>query len=209
MKLSPELKEAYNFSIKGTVAKITLVMAILSCVRLAIDIHQLPMAKLLEYILKTYKVVFHTCFDVIFFWAPFSISPLAKDILILYFLFGFVRQKVVLIQLQFNYRHPWIILHNYKNSKVRYMLYAVSRALKAATLWPIYLKDAFAHPFLVVAHGAHGPSGLDFQRNRPDVNAQRPSYSYYGDARLMMVIRLVATLTGAAVVLAFNYAFSI
>jgi hypothetical protein len=83
MKLSPELKEAYNFSINGTVAKITLAMAILSCVRLAIDIHQLPMTKLLENILKTYKIVFHTCFDVIFFWVPLSIPPLAKDALIL------------------------------------------------------------------------------------------------------------------------------
>lgn len=209
MELSPELKEAYNFSIKGTVAKITLAMAVLSCVRLAIDIHQLPMVKFLENVLKTYKVVFHTCFDVIFFWVPFFIPSVAKDALILYFLFGFVHQRVVLIQLQFNYRHPWIIPNYYKNSKIRYMLYAALRALKAATLWPIYLKDAVTRPFLVVVLGPHGPSGLDFQGNRPNLNAQRPSYLYYGDARLMMVIRLVVTLTGAAIVLAFNYAFSI
>ena len=65
-----ELQKAYDFSIKGVAAKITLAMAILSSIRFLVDVYQLTPARLLTNILRTYQVVFHTCVDVLLIWLP-------------------------------------------------------------------------------------------------------------------------------------------
>ena len=205
MKLLPELKAAYRFSVKGFVAKLTLIMSILSCVRLVTDVFQLPSTVFFSKLLHLYQVIFHTSIDAILKWLPFSIPPFVKDIAILYFLIGFIFQKVVFIQVFINYHNPWIISHEFKNSKLLYFCRAAKDMLSAAVFWPIYLKKTFKMPFLVIREGVHGPSALHFSAA---VHADSKAYAYLGDSRLMMLIRLTAIIVGTLLVLAFNFAWS-
>lgn len=188
-------------------AKITLLMSVVSLVRFSIDVFSLPMTQLINNIIKTYKVVFHTCFDLIFAWVPFSIPDAAKDLLIFYFLFGFIYQKIIFNKLYFDYKHPWIILHNYNNSKIKYFAKSFLLAIKAVFLWPIELPTLLHKPYLIVFYGAHGPSALSFTHQKPDLTSFRGMY--YGDGRIMMLFRLASILLGAAGILVLNYAFSI
>lgn len=202
-----DFQKAYDFSIKGVVAKITLAMSILSVVRFAVDIHRLHLHALLANILKTYQVVFHTCVDVLLIWLPFRLAPWGKDIFIFYSLFAFIFLRVLLRQAQFNYRHPWIIQHNFRNSRTRFFAKTGWDLLKAVILWPLGVPKLFSTPYLVVGSGSHGPSSLYFSKDRPIEGKWRGLY--FGDARLMMLIRLAAIVLGALLVLLFNYAYSV
>jgi len=204
MNLLPELKAAYRFSIKGAVAKITLIMSIVTCVRLVTDMLRLPLLGFFSNLLHVYQVIFHTSMDMILTWLPFTIPPYVKDIVILFFLIGFIYQKVVFIQVLVNYHNPWIISHNYRNSKILYFLRASADLLKTVVFWPAYLKKAFKQPFLVVSYGERGPSALHFTSSR---HAEGESFAYLGDSRLMMLLRLVTIIAGAFIVIVFNYAF--
>lgn len=204
--MSPELKKAYDFAVRGTAAKITLVMAILSSVRLIVDVYELPLAKLLANILKTYQVVFHTCVDILLIWLPYKLPGWGKDILILYFTLAFVVARVVYRQAEIDFRHPWIVLHNFRNSRRRYWLAQAPTVAKAIFIWPVDAWRLFRKPFLIVPNGAHGPGSLCFYQDRP---ARSFSHQYIGDARLMMAIRLISIMGGAALVILCNYAYSI
>jgi len=202
-----DLRQAYDFSIKGIVAKITLAMSTLSVVRFIVDIHSLPVTALLKNILKTYQVVFHTCFDIIFIWLPFEFPSWGKDVFIFYSLFAFIFLRILMRQAQGNYRHPWIILHNFKNSKARFFVLTGWAMLKAVLLWPLKIPSLASKPYLVVAGGGHGPSELYFSNKRPIEGVWQGQY--FGDARLMMLVRLAGTLIAALIVLLWNYAYSI
>ncbi|WP_233834546.1 hypothetical protein [Paraburkholderia sp. ZP32-5] len=204
---SNDLRKSYEFSVKGTTAKITLVMSILSVVRLIVDLRRLPLSALLANILKTYQVVFHTCVDVLLFWLPYRLPPWGKDLLIFYSLLAFVFLRVLLRQAQFNYRHPWIILHNYGNSRMKFFVKTGWHLFKTTLLWPVQVLKICSSPYLVVANGGHGPSALYFSKTRPVEGTWQGLY--FGDARIMMLVRLTAIVLGAFVVIAFNYAFSI
>lgn len=188
-------------------AKLTLIMSMVSLVRFFIDIFQLSMTEVLANIIHSYQVVFHTCFDLLFFWVPFILPAYLKDVTIFYFLLGFVYQKVIFRKVYFNYKHPWIIQHNYNNSRAIYIAKESLTILKSILLWPNQVPVLFRNPYLIVAYGAHGPSGLCFSREKPDLEKFRGRY--YGDGRLMMLIRLLSIAIGIAIVLIFNYAFSI
>jgi len=204
--MDPELKKAYDFAIKGVVAKISLVMAILSSVRFIVDVWQLPLVRLLANILKTYQVVFHTCVDVLLIWFPYKLPAWGKDVFILYFTLAFVVARVVYRQAEIDFKHPWIVLHNFRNSKRRYWLAQVPRLAKAIFVWPMDAWRLLRKPFLVVPSGGHGPGALSLYKHRPGGNFV---HLYMGNARLMMALRLMSIIGGAAVVMLFNYAFSI
>jgi hypothetical protein len=204
--MNSDLKKAYDFAVKGTVAKITLVMAILSSVRLILDVYELPLAKLLANILKTYQVVFHTCVDILLIWLPYKLPGWGKDLLILYFTLAFIVARVVYRQAEIDFLHPWIVLHNFRNSSRRYWLAQAPRLAKAIFAWPLDAWRLARKPFLIIPHGAHGPGSLCFYPARP---ARSFSHQYMGDARLMMIIRLISIIGGAALVMLFNYAYSI
>lgn len=202
-----DLKKAYDFSIKGVVAKLTLGMSALSTVRFFVDVYRLPLHAIVANVLKTYQVVFHTCVDVLLIWMPYKLPTWGKDVLVFYTLFAFIHFRVIYRQAEFNYRHPWIIRHNYKNSKALFVLKNGLKLLKASLLWPIKLPALISKPYLVVGLGTHGPSALHFSNNRP--TESRWQGSYFGDARIMMLMRLSAIIAGALVVMLFNYAFSV
>lgn len=202
-----DLARAYDFSIKGIVAKVTLLMSILSTVRFFVDVYRLPLNTLVANILKTYQVVFHTCVDVLLIWLPYRLPSWGKDLLIFYLLFAFIYHRVLFRQILFNYRHPWIIRHNFKNSKVLFVLKAGSKLVVDTLIWPFKLWTLLSTPYLVVAGGGHGPSALYFSKDRPIEG--RWQGLYLGDARIMMLIRITAIIAGSLIVMMFNYAFSI
>jgi hypothetical protein len=201
-----DFKKAYDFSVKGVIAKITLAMSILSVTRFTVDVFRLPLNALLSNLLKTYQVVFHTCVDVLLIWLPYRLPPWGKDIFIFYSLLAFIFLRVLLQQARFNFKHPWIIQHNYKNSKTKFLLITGWKVLKATMLWPLHLPKIFSTPYLVVG-GGHGPSALYFSKDRP-VEGRWMGY-YFGDARIMMLVRLGIIIFGAMIVMLYNYAFSI
>ena len=206
MKNRPEFTKAYDFAIKGAFAKISLAMAILSAVRFMVDVYQLAQARLLANILKTYQVVFHTCVDILLIWLPWKLPAWGKDLFILYFTLAFVVARVVYRGSEIDFRHPWIVQHNYKNSPLRYWLAQVPKLARAILAWPLDARRLFHTPFLVIPSGAHGPGSMQLERRRPG----RESRSLYlGDARLFMALRLISIVGGAALVMLCNYAFSI
>lgn len=203
MELLPELKTAYRFSMKGVVAKITLIMAIVSSVRLVTDVFRLPLPGFLSKLMYFYEVIFHTVIDAALKWLPFVIPPKVKDIAILYFLVGFIFQKVVFAKVVINYHNPRIILHDYKNSKILYFCGATLNLLMAVVFWPVYMTKMLHKPFLVVTHGSGGrPSALHFSATgRVDSEA----YAYLGDSRLMMLLRLAIIIVGVLVVISISF----
>ena len=119
---------------------------------------------------------------------------------------AFVVVRVRYKQAEINFRHPWIVQHNYRNSAKRYWLSQIPSLANAALLWPVHAWRLVRRPFLVIPSGSHGPGALQMDRTRP----QRESWhAYIGDARLIMLVRLGAIICGAALVMLFNYAFSI
>ena len=204
--MNAELQKAYDFSIKGIIAKITLAMAILSSIRFLVDVYQLNAARVLANILKTYQVVFHTCVDVLLIWLPYTLPAWGKDVLILYLMLAFVVMRVRYRQAEINSRHPWLVRHNFRNSARRYWLSQVPGLVNAALLWPFHAWRLVRKPFLVIPSGSHGPGALYLDRTRPQKEGW---HGYLGDARLIMLVRLGAIICGAAVVMLFNYAFSI
>jgi len=208
MTKTKELQKAYDFSVGSSVAKLTLLMSTLSLFRIVVDFFQLSLITFLGNIVHVYKVIFHTCFDIVFFWIPFLIyiPNYIKDTVILYILMAFVYQKIHYMHFEFNYKHPWIILHNYNNSKFRYIILSSITLLKYTVLWPLYIPATIKKPYLVVSHGAHGPSSLSFIATPVSNNFRG---LYFGDARLIMLLRLFMILTGCFFVVVINYAFSI
>ncbi len=205
MSLLPELRAAYRFSVKGVVAKLTLILSVVSCVRLAVDIFRISLLGFFTKLIRLYQVILHTSLHPIFKLLP-SVSPsYVKDIAILYFLIGFIFQKVVFIQINIHYHNPEIILHDFKNSKLLYLCKASIELIKVVLFWPIYMKKSFKTPYLVVSRGSHGLTAIHFTASGQEKNEP---YAYLGDSRLMMLIRLTAIIVGTLLVLAFNFAFT-
>lgn len=152
-----ELLKAYNFSIKGVIAKITLAMSILSSIRFVVDVYALTPARLLANVLKTYQIVFHTCVDVLLTWLPYRLPAWGKDVLIFYSMLAFVVLRVRYQQAQIDFRHPWIVQHNFRNSAGRYWLSQLPALAMAALIWPVHAWRLIRRPFLVIPSGSHGP----------------------------------------------------
>ncbi len=202
MKLLPELKAAYRFSVKGVVAKLSLIMSVISCVRLVVDIFNISLLSFFSWLIRFYEAIFHNSLHPIFKLVP-SVSPTyVKDVTILYFLIGFIFQKVVFIQISINYHNPGIMLHDFKNSKLLYFWKASIELIKVAVFWPIYLKKSFKTPYLVVSRGSRGLTAIHFTASG---QPKGEPYAYLGDSRLMMLIRLTAIIIGTLLVLAFNF----
>ncbi len=204
MKLLTELKAAYRFSIKGVVAKLTLIISVMSCVRLVADIFHISLLFFFYKLIHLYQSIFHTSLDPLFKLLP-SVSPTyVKDIAILYFLIGFIFQKVVFIQVSINYHNPVIMLHDFKNSKLLYLCKASIELIKVLVFWPMYMMKSFKTPFLVVSRGSQGRTAIHFS---PSGQPKGEPFAYLGDSRLMMLIRLTAIIVGTLLVLAFNFAW--
>jgi hypothetical protein len=206
MNLLQELKTAYRFSIKGIIAKITLVLSVASCVRLAIDIFHISLHVHLSKLLYLYQAIFHNSLDRLFNWLPVTIPPYSKDIALLYFLIGFTYQKVVFVQFYLNYHNPWIISNNFRNSRLLYFCKASLELAKAVVFWPTYMKKTFTMPFLVVSRGEHELSSIQYSNSS---QVEGKSYAYLGDSRLMMLIRLAAIIAASLLVIILNYAWGI
>jgi hypothetical protein len=200
-----DIQKAKQFAFGGPVAKVTAATSALSVARLLFDAFTLPFSTLLANVFRVYRAVFHKPFDLIFGWLHWSIPPWLKDALLLYIIFGFIYQKVIWQKLSFDFRHPWVVQHNFKNSKFRYRVYAAWQLVKACLFWPAYFMDSMRRPYLAVFSGAHGPSSMQFtsERPKPEMRAH-----YCGDARLIMALRLASAIVGAAVIIALNYATS-
>ena len=204
MKLLRELKAAYRFSLKGLVAKITLIMSVISCVRLVVDIFHISLLVFFSRFVHLYQVIFHTSLAPLFKLLPSDNPPYVKDIAILYFLIGFIFQKVVYIQIKFNYRNPGIILNDYKNSKFLYFCRASVELIKVLMVWPIYLEKTFRTPFLVLSRSSQGRTVIHFSDSS---GVEGTSFAYLGDSRLMLLIRLASIIVGTLIVIAFSFVF--
>jgi len=200
-----EIKLAYNFSIKGTYGLLTLILSVISVLKVLLDLISLKVIIVITNLIRVYKLLFHTCFDVFFFWIPYKIPDLAKDLFILYCLFGVLFIKVKYLKILHDYRHPWIILYNYRKSKLLFWSKSIISLIVLFVLWPIYIWDLIRKPFLIVFRGAHGPSALQFDATKPE---DKMRYTYYGDGRMMMLLRLGMIIISVLVILVFNYAFS-
>ncbi len=193
MKLLPELKAAYRFSIKGVVAKLTLIMSVMSCVRLAVDIFHISLLVHFWKLTHLYQAIFHASLAPVFKLLPSVPPAYVKDSAILYFLIGFIFQKVVFVQIKMNYHNPGMILHDFKDSKLLYLCKASLELIKVLVFWPIYMQKSFRTPFLVVSHGSQGRTVIRFTASG-EVNGE--PFAYLGDSRLMMLIRLAAIIFG-------------
>ena len=116
MKLLAELKAAYRFSIRGVSARITLIMSVMSCVRLTADIYHIYLPFFFSKLIHFNQAIFHPSLSPIFKLLPLLSPSYVKDAAILYFLIGFIFQKVVFIQLSINYHNPGIMLHEFKTA---------------------------------------------------------------------------------------------
>ena len=200
-----DFQKAKQFAFGGPAAKLTAATSALSVARLIVDAFTLPFSTLITNVFNVYRAVFHKPFDLLFGWLHWTIPPWAKDALILYVILGFVYQRVVWQKLRFDFLHPWVVQHNFKNSRFRYRVYAAGQMLKACLLWPLMIPETFKRPYLVVYSGAHGPSSMQYSPSKP---GEQMRAHYCGDSRLIMLLRLASAIVGAAIIIALNYASS-
>ncbi len=185
-----------------------MLMAAVSVARLVLDLAQLPVAVVLAGLLRTYVVVFHTMFDVVFFWLPVAVPGWAKDIAVAHVIIGGAAQKAELVTVLADLRHPWIVLHLHRNSRALFWLRACGRLAFATLAWPAWLWRRAGKPHLVMGLGSHGPGRVAFSAEPPQRTPHGREIGF-GDVRLIILIRLLSILAGAAAILAVNYAFSI
>lgn len=186
------------------VALIGILMGACSIVRMAVDAFHLPLTKIVRNVIKTYVVVFHTMFDVIFIWLPFKVPSSVKDLVILYVVLGSSTASGEFVTVLADLRHPWLLKSNYRESKVRFWTSAAKRLLGASIGWPLWLWRHRARPHLAYGLGGHGPSRATFCREAPG-----PKYAYICDVRLVIATRLICIFVAAAVIIVLNYAYSI
>ena len=199
-------KASWQIAAGNYVAFIATLMASLSFIRVIIDIYQLSISVFLTNVLKTYVVVFHTMFNVAFFWLPLAVPPTVKDGVISYLLLGSATCAAEWVAVQADLRHPWLIMHNFKSSKPRFWLFGILRLFLATVGWPLWVWQHHNAPHLVWPLGAHGPGRARFMST---ITAGDRSIAYICDARLVIIFRLACILASAATILVFNYAFSI
>lgn len=198
-------RASWRFGGGGFVSVLAAVMASISLLKLLGDIWRLPLSALVANVIKTYAVVFYTAFDVLFFWLPFDVPVVAKDVFILYSLLGSTICAAELAVVRADLAHPWLILHVYKNWRAWFWTLAAGRLAWAVLAWPIWLWGHRKSPHLAYPRGSHGPARACFLHQIGPAE----SYSYVCDIRLVMLMRLGCILVSAAVILAYNYAFSI
>ncbi|WP_137181181.1 hypothetical protein [Roseomonas sp. AR75] len=199
---------SYRAGIGGAYAWIGIAMGAVSTAKLVLDLASLPLATVVAGLFRTYAVVFHTIFDVVFFWLPFAVPGWAKDLVIAYVIVGGAAQKAELVTVLADWRHPWIVLHLYRNSRLLFWLRAGARLAFATLAWPVWLWLHRGRPYLVMGLGSHGPGRVAYTK-RPPRRTEHGQEIYFGDVRLIILIRLLSILVGAAAILVANYAFSI
>ena len=176
-------------------------MSILSSVRFFVDVYQLPLSKLIANILKTYQVVFHTCVDVLLIWLPYKLPPWGKDLLIFYSLFAFIYLRVLSIQPTTAIPGSCCITTRTANCYM-YSEWGSDHHSHSHLARPY--SNAIFSAIFHHSRGGHGPSQLYFSKDRPIEGLWRGIY--FGDARIMMALRLAAIVLGSLVVMLFNYA---
>lgn len=203
--LSNRVLASWRFGGGNFVAIIAAIMASVSLLKIVIDFSRLPISVFLDNVLKSYVVVFHTMFDVLFFWLPLTVPSSVKDTAVLYLLLGSATCAGELASVRSDLKHPWLIQHNFKNSKSWFWLLSSWRLVRATIAWPLWLWQHRDAPHLMLPLGSHGPGRAHFVRSAD----QGERYAYICDVRLVMLFRLASIILSAVIILAFNYAFSI
>lgn len=199
------MKANYEFAFGGVYSKVTLVLTSFSACRLAFDFFQISPLSWIERLLTVYRSLFHPVFELALSWLPINPSPALIDGIIVYLTLGFIVVRVVWMQVIGEYQHPWILKHNYNNSRLLFWMRKILILIRALFLWPIEFMRYLSRPHLVTAYGAHGPSKLETQRLRPDPNW---AGHYHGNAILIMLIRLGVIVSVVLLAVAANYGFT-